>query len=322
MSEPVTNSAPPPPLTAARRYAALSIAAALVTITLKLGAFLLTGSVGLFSDAAESGINLVAALAAFGALTVAARPADHDHAYGHTKAEYFSSGLEGALILVAAGGIAATAVDRLLHPQPLENVGLGLAISLLASAVNGGVAVVLLRAGRRLHAISLRADGQHLLTDVWTSLGVLAGVILVQVTGWLALDPLVALLVAANIVWTGVRLIRDSARGLLDTALPPADQAVINVVLDTYRAQGVRFHALRTRQAGQRRFMSLHVLVPGAWTVQRGHDLCEQIEHALRAQLPRTTVFTHMEPLEDPVSLADQALDRASDAAGGVRPGA
>jgi cation diffusion facilitator family transporter len=294
----------------ARAYAVLSIAAALVTMGLKLGAYFLTNSVGLFSDAAESGINLIAALAAFGALTVAARPPDPEHAYGHSKAEYLSSGFEGGLILLAAGAIAATAIDRLLRPQPLENVGLGLAVSLVAAAINGGVGLALLRAGTRLRSITLRADGAHLLTDVWTTGGVLVGVVLVQVTGWLVLDPVVALLVAVNIVWTALRLIRDSAQGLLDTAFPPADQRIITTVLDQYRAQGIQFHALRTRVAGQRRFMSIHVLVPGAWTVKQGHDLCEQIEHALLAQLPQLTVFTHLEPVEDPVSLDDQTLDR------------
>ena len=297
-----------------RAYAVLSIGAALVTMALKLAAYFLTNSVGLFSDAAESGINLVAALAAFGALTVAARPPDPEHAYGHTKAEYFSSGLEGGLILLAAGAIAATAIDRLLRPQPLENVGLGLAVSLVAAAVNGGVGLVLLRAGSRLRSITLRADGAHLLTDVWTTGGVLVGVVLVQFTGWLVLDPVVALLVAVNIVWTALRLMRDTAQGLLDSAFPPPDQALITRVLDSYRARGIQFHALRTRVAGQRRFMSVHVLVPGAWTIKQGHDLCEQIEHELLAQLPQLTVFTHLEPVEDPVSLDDQTLDRSDTA--------
>lgn len=294
----------------ARSYAVLSIGAAVVTMALKLGAYFLTNSIGLFSDAAESGINLIAALAAFGALTVAARPPDPEHTYGHSKAEYFSSGLEGGLILVAAGAIAATAIERLVHLQPLENVGLGLAVSVAAAAINGGVALVLIRAGKRMHSITLRADGAHLLTDVWTTGGVLVGVLLVQLTGWLPLDPLVALLVAANIVWTALRLMRDTAQGLLDTALPAEDQAIIARTLDRYRAQGIQFHALRTRGAGQRRFMSIHVLVPGGWSIKRGHDLCEQIEHALIAQLPKLTVFTHLEPVEDPVSLDDQTLDR------------
>jgi len=293
-----------------RFYISLSIAAAVITITLKLGAYVLTDSVGLFSDAVESVINLVAALAAFAALTMAARPPDRDHAYGYSKVEYFSSGLEGGLILVAGGAIALAALDRLAHPSPLENVGLGLTLSVLASAVNGGVALLLLRAGRRLRSITLRADGQHLLTDVWTSGGVLIGVLAVQLTGWLVLDPLVALLVAANIAWTAWRLLRETAQGLLDTALPPADQERVNQVLQPYRTQGLAFHALRTRGAGQRRFMSVHVLMPGVWTIQRGHALCEQIERALTAELPQMTVFTHLEPQEDPVSFVDQELDR------------
>ena len=294
----------------ARAYIGLSIGAAIATMGLKLVAYFLTGSVGLFSDAVESVINLIAALIAFGALTVAARPPDVAHAYGYSKAEYFSSGLEGALILVAGGAIAVTAAGRLFQPQPLENVGLGLAVSVVAAAINGGVALVLLRAGRRLRSITLQADGQHLLTDVWTSGGVLVGVLLVQLTGWLVLDPVVALLVAVNIGWTAWRLLRATSLGLLDTALPPGDQEVIAAVLAPYEAEGIRFHALRTRLAGPRRFMSLHILVPGEWTVQQGHNLCEQIEGELLARLVPITVFTHLEPAEDPAALADQFLDR------------
>jgi cation diffusion facilitator family transporter len=294
----------------ARPYAVLAIAAAALTIGLKFIAYLLTGSVGMLSDAAESVVNLLAAIVAFWILTVAARPPDEEHTYGHSKAEYFSSGLESSLILVAAGGIVWAAVGRLIHPQPLENVGIGLGVSLLATAINGSVAFVLLRAGRRLRSITLTADAQHLLTDVWTSIGVVVGVLLVQLTGWLALDPLIALAVSLNIVWTGLRLLSDTAHGLLDTALPAADQQVISAVLERYASQGVDFHALRTRSAGQRRFVSMHVLVPGEWTVQHGHSLCEQIEHAIIEALPKTTVFTHLEPLEDPASWADQGLDR------------
>jgi cation diffusion facilitator family transporter len=301
------------PLDAPRRYALLSVGAALVTIALKTGAYLLTGSVGLLSDAVESLVNLVAALVAVGMLTLALRPPDADHAYGHTKAEYFASAIEGLLILLAAAGIGVTAWERLQHPQPIAQVELGLAISCAAAAVNGVVALTLLRAGRRLRAITLVADAQHLLTDVWTSGGVVVGVVLVKLTGWLALDPLIALLVAANIVWAGVRLLRDTARGVLDTALPPDDQARIAAILEPYRDAGIVFHALRTRVAGQRRFVSLHVLVPGAWTIQRGHALAEQIERAIGAALPQTTVFTHLEPVEDPISWEDQTLDRAVD---------
>ena len=298
-----------------RFYAALSVAAAVVTITLKSGAYLLTGSVGLFSDAAESLVNLVAALGVLWALTVAARPPDEEHAFGHTKAEYFSSALESILIVVAAIGIAVAAVGRLLEPQPLENIGLGLAISLVAAGVNGGVGLVLLRAGHRGRSAALRADGHHLLTDVWTSVGVVAGVLLVGLTGWLVLDPLIALAVAANVVWVGVRLLNDTAHGLLDTALPPEEQEIITGIQARYEEAGIRFHALRTRSAGQRRFVSMHVLVPGEWSVQQGHDLSERIEADIIRALPVTTVFIHIEPIEDHVSWQDQDLDRSSGAA-------
>jgi cation diffusion facilitator family transporter len=294
----------------ARFYAVLSVVAAVSTIGLKLGAYSITGSVGLFSDAAESVVNLVAAVTALWALTVAARPPDEEHAYGHDKAEYFSSGLESALIIVAAAWIGVAAWGRLMDPQPLQNVGLGLSMTLVAAALNGGVALVILRAGRRLRSITLRADAHHLLTDVWTSVGVVLGVVIVQLTGWLVLDPLIALLVAANIVWTGVRLLRDTAQGLLDQALPPEDQKEISGVLSRYEQRGIRFHALRTRAAGQRRFISMHVLVPGRWTVKQGHDLSEKIERELAAVLPQSTFFIHIEPFEDPASFADQSLDR------------
>ncbi len=294
----------------ARRYAMLSIAVAVITIGLKLGAYLLTGSVGLFSDAAESVVNLVAAVAALWALIYAARPPDEEHAFGHNKAEYFSSGLESALILIAAVWIGLTAWDRLMDPQPLQNVGLGLSVTLVASAINCGVALVILRAGQRLRSITLRADAHHLLTDVWTSLGVVLGIVTVQLTGWLVLDPLIALLVAANILWTGASLLRDTAQGLLDRALPPEDQEAIQKIISRYEERGIRFHALRTRASGQRRFISMHVLVPGKWTVQRGHDLSEKIERDLAADLPQSTFFIHVEPSEDPASFADQSLDR------------
>jgi cation diffusion facilitator family transporter len=295
----------------ARRYAWLSIAAAVVTIGLKLGAYFLTGSVGLFSDAAESVVNLVAAVAALSALTFAARPPDEEHAFGHNKAEYFSSGLESALIIIAAIWIGITAWDRLLDPQPLQNVGLGLSVTLAAAALNGGVAVVLLRAGRRLRSITLRADAQHLLTDVWTSLGVILGVVMVQLTGWLVLDPIIGLIVAANIVGTGFRILNDTAHGLLDTALPSEELEKIYRVLSRHEDDAVTFHAVRTRAAGQRRFVSMHVLVPGYWTVKRGHDLSERIEKELANALQgNTTFFIHIEPSEDPTSFEDQDLDR------------
>ena len=265
---------------------------------------------GLLSDAAEAVVNLIAALIGLWALMLAARPPDEEHAYGHTKAEYFASGLEGALILLAAASIAITAWDRLLDPRPLERVGLGLAVATAAAAVNGGVALILLRAGRRLRSITLRANAHHLLTDVWTSAGVVLGVLLVTWTGYFVLDPVIALVVAANIVWTGVRLLRDTGYGLLDSALPAADREAIAGVLERYKDRGVVFHALRTRASGPRRFVSLHVLVPGRWTVREGHDLCEEIELAISAALPESTVFTHLEPLEDPAAWQDQGLDR------------
>jgi len=298
-------------------YALLSVATALVTITLKLIAWKLTGSVGLLSDAIESFVNLLAALVAFWALMVARKPADSEHAFGHTKAEYLAGGFEGMAIIAAAAGIAAAAVDRLFHLQPLTDVGAGVLVSVAASAVNGVVALILLRAGRRLDSITLRADAWHLLTDVWTSAGVLAGVGLVWATGWLVLDPIVALLVAANIVWTGMRLLHETGQGLLDRALNEEELKKIHAVLESYRPRGVEFHELRTRAAGPRRFVQMHVLVPGSWSVQKGHDLLEEVEQTLAGVLPGASVITHLEPLEDPASWDDAGLDRGPKATGG-----
>jgi cation diffusion facilitator family transporter len=294
----------------ARPYTLLSIAAALMTIALKTGAYFLTGSVGLLSDAMESGVNLVAALAAFWALSFAATPADEDHPFGHNKAEYFSSGLESILIVIAAIGIAVVAWERLFSPQPLEQIGWGLLLSLIATVINGVVAWTLLRAGRRLRSITLRADAHHLLTDVWTSAGVTAGIFLVKLTGWLILDPLIALFVAASILVSGVRLLRETSAGLLDTAMPMADRDRIMNIFSIYEQEGIHFHALRTRVSGSRGFVSFHILVPGEWTIQRGHDLCEQVEQEIVDALPGTNVITHMEPLEDPKSWTDLELDR------------
>jgi cation diffusion facilitator family transporter len=241
---------------------------------------------------------------------VAARPPDEEHAYGHTKAEYFASGVEGALILVAAAAIAWTAVDRLLHPKEIEQLGIGLVISTAASLVNLVVSRVLFRAGRQYHSIALEADAHHLMTDVWTSVGVLAGIGLVALTGWNVLDPVVALLVAANIVFSGVKLVRRSMLGLLDTALPPEELKALQAVLDRHAGPEVQFHAVRTRQAAARRFVSMHVLVPGDWPVRRGHELLERVEADVRGVLHNATVFTHLEAIEDPASYADEALDR------------
>ncbi len=314
----MTASAPSPaPLT---RFAWLSIAASIATIALKTVAWRLTGSVGLLSDALESVVNLAAAIMTLIMVGLAARPPDREHAYGHHKAEYFASAVEGVLILVAAAGIAWTSVGRLLHPRALEQVGLGLAVSVGASLVNLAVSRVMVRAGRRHHSIALEADGHHLMTDVWTSAGVLAGIGLVAATGWERLDPIVAIAVAANIVWTGVTLVRRSALGLLDTGLSADERAALDAVLARY-GDPVQFHAVRTRQSGPRRFVSLHVLVPGAWTVQRGHALLEDLEAAIRAALPNATVTTHLEPLEDPASFQDQGLDRTAQAQGSGETG-
>ncbi len=288
----------------------LSIAAAVATISLKTVAWALTGSVGLLSDALESVVNLAAAIVAMAALRWATKPADEEHAYGHAKAEYFSAGVEGTLIVVAAAAIAVTAVDRLLHPQAIDHVGVGLAVSAIASLINLAVGYLLLRTGRRERSIVLEADGKHLITDVWTSVGVIVGVAGVAITGWERLDAVVALAVAVNIVATGGGLLRRSVGGLMDRALGEPERRQIEDVLAGFFGSDVQFHALRTRQAGWRAFVSVHVLVPGAWTVQRGHDVVEEVECALRERLPYATVFTHLEPAEDPRSFDDTRLDR------------
>jgi cation diffusion facilitator family transporter len=292
------------------RYAWLSVVAAITTIGLKTSAYLLTGSVGLLSDAIESIVNLVGALMALAMLTIAARPADEEHAFGHSKAEYFSSGVEGGLIVIAAISIAYTAVERLINPQPIEKIGLGLGVSILASLINLGVSIILLRTGKRYQSITLEADAHHLITDVWTSVGVIAGVGAVALTGFRQLDPIVALLVAVNIIWTGVNIVRRSVLGLMDTALPQEEIDILQEVLKPYKQSGIQIHALRTRQSGARRFVSFHVLVPGNWTVQYGHQLLERIEADLRRRLANVTVFTHLEPLNDPSSWEDTNLDR------------
>lgn len=293
-----------------QKFAWLSIAAAILTIGLKSVAYWITGSVSLLSDAIESLVNLAAAVMALAMIVVSERPPDDEHAYGHGKAEYFSSGFEGALILVAAGSIAWSAIDRLFNLQPLEQVGVGLVISVSASLINLAVALVLGRAGRKYNSITLEADSKHLMTDVWTSVGVVLGVAAVAITGWLWLDPVIALIVAANILRAGIDLIRRSVLGLMDSALPQADLQVVDRVLAGHRQQGIEFHALRTRQSGVRRFVSFHVMVPDEWTVGKGHTLAEEIETEMRNALPGAIVFSHIEPLEDPLSMADIEIDR------------
>lgn len=293
-----------------KRFAWLSIAAALATIAIKSLAWWLTDSVGLLSDALESLVNLAGGVFALVMLGIAALPPDEHHDYGHSKAEYFASGMEGLLIVSAALAIAITALQRLMDPRPLEQVGLGLVVSAGASLINLAVARVLLRAGREHRSITLEADGKHLMTDVWTSVGVIVGVGAVALTGWQVLDPVLALAVAANILWTGYKLLHTSALGLMDGVIPPEERQRVLEVLARYEAQGFQFHALLTRQAAGRRFISVHVLVPGEWTVTRGHQLVEEIEGEIRSVLLGSTVFTHMEALDDPASFTDQHLDR------------
>jgi cation diffusion facilitator family transporter len=298
-----TDTPPPHSLT---RYAWLSIGTALATILLKTVAWQMSGSVGLLSDAIESLVNLAGALMALWMLTLAAQPADQSHPHGHGKAEYFSSAFEGTLILLAALSIGYTAILRLLNPQPLEAVGIALIVSALASILNFATARCLLRAGNRYHSITLEADAHHLLTDVWTSLGVIVGVALVVLTGWLWLDPVIALLVAVNIVWTGYRLVRRSADGLMDSSLPAEQLAQIENLLTDYRGQGLKFHALRTRQSGSRTFITLHVQVPGHWSVQQGHDQTKRIEAAIHQTVWNADITTHLEPLEETSSANDR----------------
>lgn len=294
-----------------QRYAWLSFGAAVVTIALKALAWWITGSVGLLSDALEGLVNLAAAALALWMLRVAASPPDEEHPFGHSKAEYFAAGSEGALIVLAAAGIAATALPRLVSPAPLELPGLGLALSGLAAAINFGVAVTLIRAGKRHESITLEADGRHLLTDVWTSAGVIAGVGTVAATGWLVLDPLIALAVAVHIVWAGAGLVRRSISGLLDAAIATEDQDHVNRLFREYsRRYGVSFHALRTRQAGARRFVTFHLLVPDAWSVAQAHRLSEEIEARIRALVPNAHLMVHIEPISEQSSYDDQALDR------------
>lgn len=286
-------------------YAWLSLATSLVTITLKFLAYYYTGSVGLLSDAVEAFVNIFAALVALGVLTYSAAKPDREHNFGHEKAQYFSSGIEGALIFVAAGAIVWTAIPRLMAPQPIEQLGVGIALSVAAAMANLACAWVMLRAARVHRSIVLEADARHLLTDVWTTAGVLVGLLLVQVTGWLVVDPIVAIAVAFQIVWTGWTLVARSFQGLMDRAIPDEDRDAIVAVLETLHDHGCDYHALRTRVAGAKSFVDVHILVPGKMSVQQGHDLVEKLENEIRGRLPHVEVLTHLEPLEDPKSWDD-----------------
>ncbi|MBX3282820.1 MAG: cation transporter [Acidobacteria bacterium] len=291
------------------RYIWLSIAAAVATISLKAGAYFYTGSVGLLSDALESIINLIAAVFALWMLTVASRPPDEGHNFGHTKAEYFSGALEGSLIGMAALSIGWAAIERMITPQPIENIGIGVVISAVATVINLIVGQILIRRGREYRSITLEADGKHLMTDVVTSIGVIIAVLIVGATGWLILDPIIALAVALNILWTGYHVVKVSAEGLMDASASDEDMAKIVAVLDDYKEKmGIDYHALRTRVAGPRIFVSAHVLMPDEWTIQRGHELAEEIENAIRDAVPGVIASTHIEPLDDPLSMADMDL--------------
>jgi cation diffusion facilitator family transporter len=292
------------------RYAWLSIAAAVVTISMKSSAYFLTGSVGLLSDALESMVNLAAAVVALLVLMLITRPANDEFTFGYSKAEYFSSGFEGGMILLASAAIVITALPRLLHPVPLEKLGLGLAISIGASLINLAVSMILMRAARRYNSITLEADAKHLMTDVWTTVGVLAGITLVWLTGWLRLDPIIAILVAVNIIFTGYRLLVRSGRGLLDVAIPQEELSSVKSILDSYKEQGVNYHALRSRQAAARKFMVVHLLVPGNWSVRKSHSLAEQFENQVGETIANANIVTHIEPIEDPISMEDASIDR------------
>lgn len=287
------------------RYAWLSIAAALTTIILKGGAAALTGSVSLLSDALESFVNLVAAVMALVMLKISIRPPDENHRFGHSKAEYFSAGTEGIMVLVAAVLIAWEAVGRLIHPRMPERLGVGLAISVVAALINGAVGAILIRQGSRMRSATLAADGRHLMTDVVTSVAVLVGVGLVAVTGEPRLDPVVAIIAAVNIVRIGIGLVRSSVNGLMDIALPDELEHRLAEVLESHRSDTVDFHALRTRESGNRRFMEFHLLVPDEWSVKAGHDLAEDIVDELRAVEPDLRVTVHIEPLRDARSYED-----------------
>jgi cation diffusion facilitator family transporter len=287
------------------RYAWLSIGAALITIVLKTIAYLLTGSVGLLSDAMEAIVNLAGAVIALSMLIIAALPPDASHMYGHSKAEYFASSAEGLLILFAAGGIIWTAIERLISPRPLEQLGVGLVVSILASLVNLVAARTLISTGKKRNSITLEADGQHLMTDVWTSAVVIGGIGIVALTNWHILDPILAILVALNIIWTGVKLLKRSVAGFMDAALPADEQQLLEKVIAKYQERGVQFHAVRTRQSAARRFVSVHMLVPGQWTVHDAHQVAENFEGDVRNQLRDAIVHTHLEPLEDEISIND-----------------
>lgn len=297
--------------TSLAKFLYLSVAAAIVTILLKFYAYHVTGSMGFLSDALESFVNLFAALFALIMLKVSQKPADDGHVFGHSKAEYFSSATEGALILIAAFSIIRTAIPRILEPAPLENINTGLLFSLLASVVNLLVGLTLIRNGKKRKSLVLEADGRHLMTDVWTSVGVIIGIVVVKFTGWVILDPVIAILVALNIIYTGYKLISRSASGLMDATIPAEDLEKVTLYLDSLKVNEIEYHSLLTRVAGQRKFISMHLLVPGEWSVKQGHDWADQVEETIIGLFDEpVTVSTHIEPVNDPASVKDIGIDR------------
>ncbi len=294
-----------------KRFMYLSIVTALATIGLKFTAYFSTGSMGFFSDALESFVNLFAAIFGLIMIHISEKPADEGHNFGHGKAEYFSSAVEGGLIVVAAFSIIYSAVPRMVSPQPLENLSVGLLFSVAASTVNLLVGILLIRNGKRHKSLILEADGKHLMTDVWTSAGVILAILLVKLTGWIILDPIIAIVVALNIIYTGYKLIGKSANGLMDKKIPEKDMKKITDYLDSLESQNIHYHSLLTREAGQRRFISMHLLLPGTWSVKEGHDKAEIIEQHIEKMFEEsTTVTSHIEPLGDPQSFNDIGIDR------------
>lgn len=292
------------------RYAYLAIFTAIITISLKSIAYLATGSVGLLSDALESVVNFAAALMALFMLKLAEKPPDAEHMYGHTKAEYFSSVLEGILIIIAALSIAFAAINRFISPQPLQQLSIGLIICTLASLINFMVSRILIKTGQKERSITLEADGHHLMTDVWTSIAVISALILIKISGWLILDPIFGLAVAINIVITGFNLIKRSYMGFMDSSITKGEQQIIKNILTKYCQQGIQYHGLRTRQSATRRFVSVHILVPDSWSVKKGHSFIEEIEKEIFNSIPKVTVTTHLEPLNDSTSWNDAGIDR------------
>ena len=296
----------------ARNLALLTIFAAIITIGLKIVAYILTASVGLLSDVLESGLNLFSATMMTIAVVVAALPPDEGHRFGHYKAEYFSSGTQGVLLLVASIAILVSGVSRLLVPQPLMRIDIGLILAAVAAVINFLVARILFRVSRRRESVALDAEARHLMTDVWTTTGVILGLGLSYLADSLLIDPFIALAVGLHIAIQGYRITKGAISGLMDASLSPDEVAQIKSILDAQQLAGIEYHALRTRRSGTQRFVSVHIQVPGRWSVQRGHDLLEAIEADIRAKLPRVAVLTHLEPIEDPVSWQDIELNRTA----------